>query len=44
VSSDSEATHDLLGSAEVTAAPKPTLVTMPEAARQLGISARTIQR
>jgi DNA-binding transcriptional MerR regulator len=28
----------------VTGVPKPTLVTTPEAARQLGISARTIQR
>lgn len=28
----------------MTAVPKPTLVTTPEAARQLGISARTIQR
>jgi DNA-binding transcriptional MerR regulator len=31
-------------SLRVTAVPKPTLVTTPEAARQLGISARTIQR
>jgi DNA-binding transcriptional MerR regulator len=28
----------------MTVVPKPTLVTTPEAARQLGISARTIQR
>jgi DNA-binding transcriptional MerR regulator len=28
----------------VTGVPKPTLVTTPEAARQLGISARTLQR
>jgi predicted site-specific integrase-resolvase len=33
-----------LKSLRVTAVPKPTLVTTPEAARQLGISARTIQR
>jgi MerR family regulatory protein len=31
-------------SLRVTLVPKPTLVTTPEAARQLGISARTIQR
>jgi DNA-binding transcriptional MerR regulator len=31
-------------SLRVTAVPQPTLVTTPEAARRLGISARTIQR